>query len=229
MNGGYSKIIETYGRLIELKKKYKKLNVNIAVTISALNQEYLPEIFKLLSEELKVNNIRGLLLRGNPKNLHAAENLDINKYYNFHKLIERGFYNNKKSGFSGFFLTDFLNAKDMISYRKISEIYKNKKCIMPCYAGKIAGVIMNNGSVYPCELLDRKLGELRENNYDFKKIWFSRQAMDIRNDIKKTNCFCTHELFLANNILYNIRNLPGLTSKVLYLNYLKLYYKLKNI
>ena len=31
-----------------------------------------------------------------------------------------------------------------------------------------------NGDIYPCELLiDRKLGNVREAGYDFKKIWFS--------------------------------------------------------
>ena len=30
-----------------------------------------------------------------------------------------------------------------------------------------------NGDIYPCELLiDRKLGNVREADYDFKKIWF---------------------------------------------------------
>lgn len=220
--GSYDRVIETYLHITELKKKYNKLNVNMAVTISALNQEKISETYNFLANELKVQNIRGLLVRGEPKNPAAIQELNIEKYTEFHKLIHRDFQSGKIKGFSGYFLTDFLNAKDILSSKIISEIFRTQNFQTPCYAGHLTGVIFNNGDVYPCELLDKKIGSLRESNYDFKKIWLSKNAKNICDHIKKNKCFCTHELFLANNILFNIRYMPKLLLEILHLKYCRI-------
>ena len=66
-----------------------------------------------------------------------------------------------------------------------------------------------NGDIYPCELLiDRKLGNVREADYDFKKIWFGEEADEARKFIRETKCFCTYECFLTINILFNPRMMP---------------------
>jgi len=66
-----------------------------------------------------------------------------------------------------------------------------------------------NGDIYPCELLiDRKLGNVRDNGYDFKKIWYGKKADEARRFIRDTKCFCTYECFLTVNILFNPRMMP---------------------
>ena len=65
-----------------------------------------------------------------------------------------------------------------------------------------------NGDTYPCELLtDRRLGNVRDVGYDFKKIWFSKEADEARAFIRDSKCFCTYECFLTVNILFNPRML----------------------
>ena len=44
---------------------------------------------------------------------------------------------------------------------------------VPCYAANLSGVIYAGGDVYPCEILEEPLGNLRDADYDFRKIWFS--------------------------------------------------------
>jgi iron-sulfur cluster protein len=71
-----------------------------------------------------------------------------------------------------------------------------------------------NGDVYPCELLiDRKLGNVREANYDFKSIWFSKEAEASRRFIRESKCFCTYECFLTINILFNPTMMPAVLKE----------------
>jgi hypothetical protein len=71
-----------------------------------------------------------------------------------------------------------------------------------------------NGDIYPCELLiDRKLGNVRDSGYDFKKIWYGKKADEARRFIRDTKCFCTYECFLTVNILFNPRMMPRILKE----------------
>src|SRR5207237_315986 len=91
----------------------------------------------------------------------------------------------------------------------IANIVRTNEYQLPCYAGNLGGALFANGDVYPCELLiDKKLGNVRDVGYDFKRIWFSEEADKTRRFIRETKCFCTYECFLTINILFNPRMLP---------------------
>ena len=68
LKGSYDNVVETYKRIENIKNKYGDLSVNLAVTISSFNQNKIKETYNLLTNELRVENIRGLLIRGNPRN-----------------------------------------------------------------------------------------------------------------------------------------------------------------
>lgn len=38
--------------------------------------------------------------------------------------------------------------------------------VLPCYAGILSIVITETGEVYPCEILSKSFGNLRNNNYN---------------------------------------------------------------
>ncbi|HNT05129.1 MAG TPA: hypothetical protein PKJ21_02980, partial [Anaerolineae bacterium] len=49
---------------------------------------------------------------------------------------------------------------------------------------------------------------VRDVDYDFKKLWYSQRADELRRWIRDTKCFCTYECFLTINILFNPLVLP---------------------
>jgi hypothetical protein len=66
------------------------------------------------------------------------------------------------------------------------------------------GVIYEKGDVYPCELLNRQpLGNVRNYDYDFRKLWASATTKKSAAWIKDSQCYCTHECFQRFNIIYN--------------------------
>ena len=62
------------------------------------------------------------------------------------------------------------NTKNTIMYENIASTYLVPKFISHCHAGSTFGVINADGKVYPCEILDKPLGSLRDYDLNFMKL-----------------------------------------------------------
>ena len=97
----------------------------------------------------------------------------------------------------------------------IKKMYLQPKYLSPCHAGGLFGIITGNGMIYPCEILENKLlGNLRDVDMDFMKIWKSQKTKETKNFIINTNCNCTYECALTYNILGNWRYQPSLFGSI---------------
>ena len=65
-----------------------------------------------------------------------------------------------------------LNAKNEISYEMTKASYLAPKFFTYCVAGSIFGVLKSDGTVYPCEILDKPLGNLKDYNFVCNSILF---------------------------------------------------------
>jgi MoaA/NifB/PqqE/SkfB family radical SAM enzyme len=79
--------------------------------------------------------------------------------------------------------------------------------VIPCYAGFVSAQISPQGDVWPCSIRADAMGNLRENNYDFRQVWQSAEAARIRKSIKKKECFCSLATASYTNILCSPRAL----------------------
>ena len=70
-------------------------------------------------------------------------------------------------------------------YKNIISTYLEPKFISYCYAGSLFGVIKPDGTVYPCEILDKPMGSLREYNMNFMKLWSDHKAKEFKKWVKK--------------------------------------------
>ena len=86
---------------------------------------------------------------------------------------------------------------------------------MPCTAGTLSAVVFENGSVHPCELLGRELGNLDDHGWDLARLWTSAAARELRREIEATRCACTWECAVANNVLFSPRRWPALALEAL--------------
>jgi len=68
-----------------------------------------------------------------------------------------------------------------------------KKSLFPCRAGHDIGVIYPNGDVAFCEMT-KPVGNLKERNFDFKKIWCSEDANKRR--LQTRDCYCSHTCYV---------------------------------
>jgi len=205
--GLFQRAIMTYRELKRLERKYDNFNVCVEMTISHFNQDKLLDIYDYFLNELKIDNLIVRIVRGSPRE-PKAKDVDINKFEDFSKRVEEDIVTNRLPGYSNFPFSDFIIARDIIGRRLTIKLLRENKYQIPCYAGNLTGVLRSNGDVYPCELLNEKYGNLRDVNYDFRKLWLSEKADRIRKQIIKEKCFCTHECFITNNILFNPSMLP---------------------
>jgi radical SAM protein with 4Fe4S-binding SPASM domain len=106
-------------------------------------------------------------------------------------------------------------AQDILQRRLIYRTAKEKRRLIPCYAGKLNLVVTESGDVYPCELLEKKMGNLREYDYDINKLLASQDARRVVAEIKSNACCCTHECYFITNILFNPRLYPSLLKEYL--------------
>ena len=72
--------------------------------------------------------------------------------------------------------------------KKIGKYLESSKSPLKCKALVSSCFISPNGDVYPCTIFNKKLGNLKDVNYDLKKIWKSKRTSHVRNLIKQNNC-----------------------------------------
>lgn len=212
----FENVQETFHRLQSLKKSHSNLNTCIDITVSAFNQENLVPLYHHIRDHMKPDIINALLIRGEPRNPDAKK-VDIRYYEELNRLLENDYSSAKIRGYS--FFTDILNAKDFLLRDLIITIHKENRYKLPCTAGRLTAVIYPEGEIYPCELLDTSFGALREFDYDFRRIWFSQAAREVRDNIRREKCFCIHQCFLSNNILFNPKMFPKFFTRYLKLKF----------
>jgi MoaA/NifB/PqqE/SkfB family radical SAM enzyme len=225
--GLFDRAVRTYQGLRDLERHYPNFSTCAEITVSPHNQDHLLELYDYLTHNVGVNTVFTLLMRGAPREPVSMEELDIRKYEELHAVLER---DNKARILSGYYkmpFSDVLNAKRIVRPRIISRTVRERRFQIPCYAGGLGGAMFSEGQVLPCELhVDKVIGNVRDVDYDFKKLWFGTRGQEMRRYIRDTKCFCTYECFLTVNILFNPLVLPRVAQEWAALKWSKLKYRL---
>lgn len=232
--GLFQKACWTYRELQKLRREFPRFNVNVAITVQEKNHQKLDAIYDYLRKELGVTGITNLVVRGGktlgdkpmdkaldwggptgrPREL-SSKNFDPQNYVKFGNLLKKERVTNAMAAYAGQPFGDVLSAMQNVRQDMISKILVEDTPQLPCYAGTLSAVIQNNGVVYPCELLEEPIGDLRKNGYDFKAIWRTGRAASIRKRIEDTKCHCTYECFMTNSIIFTPRAYPKLMKEML--------------
>ena len=197
---GFERAVETIRSLTRLKARYPHFDVGVITTISRINQHVVAQTGALVEAihpdgEWMVN-----IARGAGRDPTAVE-VDPDAYRMAHKLIrervERGGY----KGHSGHLAAQWLTAKNVARREIIQDIVTGHREGGGCAAGAIAGVIQSDGNVKACEMIDDSLGNVRDFDYDLRRVWQSQSARRLRQEIQSTRCQCTQECFLSTSML----------------------------
>jgi len=201
VKGCFKTAVKTYKKLKALKKSYPNLKVGTLTTISTLNQQSVGRLYDFIRNELKPDHVGLNLVRGKVRD-GKIKKVNLKLYKDLYKRI----------------LADssdsFFKLYKKAVFNLITRIIDQNKFQTDCFAAILSGVLRPNGDVYPCELLSRKMGNLRDSGYNFKKIWLGKEAGKIRRRISKNKCFCRHECNLPLNIFFNLNYYPKLISSL---------------
>jgi len=208
-NDTFNKAIKTIYELKKLNTNYPRLMVGTITAHMTYNQQHLGEIYSYIKTRLKPDSPTIALTRGTPRQPQAKD-INIDYYRKLTQTMERDFIQGKVAGFKNVLFWPLIMSTKILMHQMVIATY-TKGYQIPCLAGRLNVVIYSNGDVYPCEMLtDQKIGNLREVDYNFQKLWQSTKLKRIVKKIVKTKCFCTHECHLPMNILYAPQSLPKL-------------------
>jgi len=210
----FEKAINSINELKKLQNKYNRINIGIIITFTSKNQEKFKNIIKEIYSMVEPDNISINLVRGDPKE-KVNFDLDLDLYKEAVAYRDNLFYEKKMSGHSRFTGNKYATAARIMLNELTVKTYEDNRYSTPCYAGNLSGVMYPEGDVYPCEILDKshKIGNIRDFDLDFKKLWMSHKAKKEINFIRKSKCFCTHECFNSVNILFNPKNYLEIIKK----------------
>jgi len=214
--GNFRKMLDTYERVRKLKEEFPRFQVGIHTVISKFNINDVVEVYefaKTLSPDSYITEVAEH--RTELFNLEDNITPDADSYK---KIVEE---------LSRHIRSDYLHSKKNVSkitqsfrleyYRLAAQVLRKNRQVIPCYAGYASCQITSVGDVWPCCILgyDKHMGNLRETDYDFKKIWKSQKAKEIRAFIKNKNCACPLANAHYTNMMCNFTSLLKVSRNLL--------------
>jgi MoaA/NifB/PqqE/SkfB family radical SAM enzyme len=200
VRGNFERLKKTISYLKEIEKDYRNLHLELGTVISRFNIDHLSDIEDYV-HSLGVQSYRNEIAEQRTEfyNLEDRITPDAETYerlmHQFSAKIKENISDKRE-------LAKVTESFRLVYYDLAVQIVREQRQVIPCYAG-ISNVHINfDGEVWPCCVLgySKPMGFLREQGYDFQKVWNSHQANMTRRYIKDGNCACP----LANQAYSNI-------------------------
>lgn len=205
----FENLIKTYEALRKIKNP--RLTVGIHSVISKLNHKNIPEIYDFVMKDLRPDSY----ITEIAEKRMELDNFSLDVFPDFREYEEAVDFlisKMKKEKFKGF--SKITRALRINYYNLAKDIIRKRRQILPCYAGFASAQITADGEVWPCCVRGDSMGNLRKNNYDFKKIWNSQKAQKIKKSIKNKECFCPLASASYTNMLMDVKTLSKITKQL---------------
>ena len=212
--GSFDKLVDTRWALESLRVQYPNFRLSTTITYSGYNHESVLETLDWVLNELRTDSISLNLTRGDTAEPKAKE-------YNINNFVEGvrrilSAYRTRRIGYDKGRVMFFLPYYEAF-YNRLVRAYEGGRFLSRCHAGRSTAVILPNGDVYPCELLEKKYGNLYDVGFDFRAIWCSPEAEDIRRWIYNNKCQCFHGCYVSTNLLVEPFSLLPIALKAVWL------------
>ena len=209
VRGAFEKFGESLERLSKLKTAYPNLTVVVASTISSFNQDYTDELLDFIGNSLEPQMYGMMMARGKTREEGATDIAKEQFLATLKKLhrLQSPHFSKTNRAWNDVYLR---NRIDTIHHGRMTD---------PCKAGSKLLVLTYNGFVWPCEPLQSSTyegeapleggfcyGNLRDADYDVRRLLRGEHAEQIRKFIDEKRCACTFECALLNNFALNPAN-----------------------
>lgn len=204
MPGSFQKIRETYKALVPFRQKFGNLVVDSNSVYTARSENSLLATLKYLDKEFEFDNMSVTFARGEVpspelKKVSQAHYIEINDFLESVKRRkeERLFY------------PLWRGVRDVSRQHLIRTVFYDE-FVTPCVAGRKLVIVSETGDVLPCEILGRKMGNLRDFDFDLHAVLRTDESKELVKWIKDSKCKCSFECALAANVVWNASTYPKL-------------------
>jgi len=198
--GNFQKVMTLYQRLKALQPEFSNFHVELGTVISTWNVNDIKEIAAFVTA-LDVDSYRNEIAEQRSEMFNTEH--DITPSTDDYEQAVDCFVRQIKANMRNrLFFHRITSAFRLVYYALAIRILKEKRQVIPCYAGISNTHLSPYGDIWACCTLgyDKSMGNLRDHNYDFKALWNSEQAKKVRRFIQKGLCHCP----LANQAYSNI-------------------------
>ena len=211
VKGNFKRLERTILYLKEVEKNHNNFHLELGTVISNFNIDHLSEIEDYVHSR-GVQSYRNEIAEQRSEffNLEDPITPDAETYEmlvrEFAAKIRQNTGNKRK-------LAKVTESLRLVYYDLVPRILRESRQVIPCFAG-LSNMHLNfDGDVWPCCVLGylHPMGSLREQGYDFQRVWHSHQAESVRKYIREGNCACP----LANQAYSNIFCSPKYLFKVI--------------
>jgi MoaA/NifB/PqqE/SkfB family radical SAM enzyme len=205
----FEKSMKTYKALLALE--HPNLEIGIHSVISRFNVNEIPNIYRKFQTVKGIKYITEI----------AEERVELDTigkeitpaYDDYVKAIDFLIDELKKERFTG--IAKITQEFRLEYYRMVKKVISEKRQIIPCYAGFASAQVAPDGDVWQCCIKADPLGNLRDVNYDFNKIWHSQKADLARQSVKRGECYCPMANASYTNMLCDLKTSLKVAAKVI--------------
>lgn len=211
LKNGYANAIETSKKMAELRTQRKNLSLSCNINYNSITQNFIESFVKDMMDLKYYDSIYADLIRGDDLVDRSLLNVDLQKFDEIQNLLKK--YNlNSNNPFSP--LHKAIEQKTSDTIKKSLSRPQNR--VFKCYAGKKILLLTDIGDVYACEhLLNKKMGNIRDHEYDLNALLESSTARAIRSSIEKKECNCHWECAINTSNIFDVTNYPDLIFKTI--------------
>lgn len=208
---GYKNAMETSHQLYSLRKKYPNISVSLNANYNSDTEDYMDDfVDELLALDI-FNAINVGLIRSKPV---RDELLDVNvhRYFKIVSKIKRVM---QKRGLPHSSINESIEKRTSGIIKSYLED-KSSPRKFKCFAAKKFTVLSDDGEVYPCEeMLEDSMGNIRDYDFDLKKLLKSEKARARQLSIKRKECNCQWDCAIDTSSIFDIKAYPKLVMQIL--------------
>jgi len=182
IEGGWQRQIETFRRLREIPG----VHVVLGMTLSGANVDHFPQAFAaakaeipdLEYEDFHVNVVHesGHYLGNDDLGLRQGVSAEDLARATEQYAQLRGFPKHPVAYLERAYLT------------RVRRYLETGETPMRCHAMRSSCFVDSWGNVFPCTIYDRKVGSLRDVDYDLGRLWNTPDATELQQEIWESNC-----------------------------------------
>lgn len=202
--GGFERAMETYRQLRALPAP--NLTLGVHTVISRFNAESVPDFYTRVREELAPDSYITEIAEEREELDTMGANITPSAE-SYDRAIERLISLQSQQPASGLGRVTWAFRRRY--YRLVQRWLRERRQIIPCYAGWASGQIAPDGDVWFCCVRAESVGNLREVGYDFRRVWWSEKARSLRRDIRAGGCDCPLANAAYTNLLLHPPSLVG--------------------
>ena len=182
IEGGWRKQIETFRQLREIPG----VDVVLGMTLSGKNVDHFPQAFAAAKREVPDLGYDDFHVNVVHESAHYLGNteLKLRKTVSAEALARAA---EEYAHLRG-------PARHPVAFleraylRRVRRYLETGETPMRCHALRASCFIDSWGNVFPCTIYDRKLGNLREVDYDLARIWQGAEAAAVQGQIWESRC-----------------------------------------